>query len=106
MGKVCTFFGHRDCPSSIKPKLRKVLIDLIENQSVDMFYVGNKGAFDRFVRSVLRELLQEYPQINFSVVFGASARQTERRLSGRFLRYHAAGGHRGSPSPLCDHLAQ
>ncbi|MBQ0038444.1 MAG: hypothetical protein KBS74_07235 [Clostridiales bacterium] len=65
---VCTFFGHRDCPSSIKPKLREVLIDLIENQSVDMFYVGNKGAFDRLVRSVLRELEQEYPQINYAVV--------------------------------------
>ena len=37
---VCTFFGHRDCPSSIKPKLREVLIDLIENHAVDMFYVG------------------------------------------------------------------
>ena len=68
MGKTCTFFGHHDCPSSIKPKLREVLIDLIENQSVDMFYVGNKGAFDRLVRSVLRELTQEYPQINYSVV--------------------------------------
>ena len=65
---VCTFFGHRDCPSSIRPKLREVLIDLIVNQSVDMFYVGNKGAFDRLVRYVLRELLREYPQINYTVV--------------------------------------
>ena len=65
---ACTFFGHHDCPSSIKPKLREVLIDLIESHSVDMFYVGNKGAFDRLVRSVLRELVQEYPQINYSVV--------------------------------------
>ena len=65
---VCTFFGHRDCPSSVKPKLRAVLIDLIENRSVDMFYVGNKGAYDRMVRSVLRELAQEYPQIHYAVV--------------------------------------
>ena len=65
---VCTFFGHRDCPSFIKPKLREVLIDLMENQSVDMFYVGNKGVFDRLVRSTLRELRQEYPQIDYAVV--------------------------------------
>ena len=65
---VCTFFGHHDCPSSIKPKLREVLIDLIENQSVDMFYVGNKGAFDRLVRAALQELKQEYPQIRYAVV--------------------------------------
>lgn len=65
---ACTFFGHRDCPSSIKPKLREVLIDLIENHSVDIFYVGNQGAFDRLVRSALRELVQEYPHINYAVV--------------------------------------
>ena len=65
---VCTFFGHHDCSSSIKPKLREVLIDLIENHSVDVFYVGNKGAFDRLARSVLRELVQEYPHIRYAVV--------------------------------------
>lgn len=64
----CTFFGHRDCPSSIKPKLREVLVDLIENRRVDMFYVGNKGTFDAMVRLVLRELAQQYPQINYGVV--------------------------------------
>lgn len=65
---ACTFFGHRDCPSEIKEKLRDVLIDLTENQAVDMFYVGNNGAFDRLVRAVLRDLAQEYPQIQYAVV--------------------------------------
>ena len=65
---VCTFFGHRDCPSSIKPKLQKVLINLIEKYSVDMFYVGQQGAFDSIVRSVLKELVSVYPHINYSVV--------------------------------------
>ena len=46
MGKTCTFFGHRDCPCSIQSKLREVLIDFIENYAVDMFYVGQQGAFD------------------------------------------------------------
>lgn len=65
---ACTFFGHRDCPSSIKPKLREVLIDLIENHAVDMFYVGQQGAFDAIVRSVLKELVSVYPNINYAVV--------------------------------------
>ena len=65
---VCTFFGHHDCPLSIKPMLREALTDLIENHSVDVFYVGNKGAFDRFVRAILRELIQEYPHIRYAVV--------------------------------------
>ena len=67
MEMTCTFFGHHDCPEAIKPRLREVLTDLIENQSVRMFYVGNKGAFDRTVRAVLRELKREYP-IDYAVV--------------------------------------
>ena len=65
---VCTFFGHHDCPAEVKPKLREVLTDLIENHSVDMFFVGNKGAFDRMIRSVLRGLAQEYTHIHYAVV--------------------------------------
>ena len=64
----CTFFGHRDCPETIKLKLRAVLIDLITNHGVDMFYVGHQGQFDAIVHSVLRELKEEYPQINYAVV--------------------------------------
>ena len=66
---ACTFFGHHDSPDSVRPKLREILIDLIGNHSVDTFYVGSSGAFDRLVRSVLRELMQEYPQIRYAVVF-------------------------------------
>ena len=65
---VCTFFGHRDCPETIKPRLREVLVDLITNQEVDTFYVGNQGRFDGIVRSVLRELEQAYPEIHYAVV--------------------------------------
>ena len=66
--KACTFFGHRDCPETVKPYLREVLIDLITNKGVDTFYVGNQGRFDGIVRSVLRELAQEYPEIHYAVV--------------------------------------
>ena len=74
----CTFFGHRECPDSIKPKLRPVMIDLINNHDVDMFYVGNQGQFDAIVRGVLRELKKEYPQINYAVVLAyMPGKQTE-----------------------------
>lgn len=66
--KACTFFGHRDCPETIKPRLREVLIDLITNNGVDTFYVGNQGQFDGIVRCVLRELEKEYPKIHYAVV--------------------------------------
>ena len=64
----CTFFGHRECPNSVKTKLREVLVDLIENHRVDMFYVGNQGQFDAMVRSTLRELKEVHLQTEYAVV--------------------------------------
>ena len=65
---ACTFFGHRECPGSIEPKLREVLIDLIENHAVRMFYVGKQGEFDIMVRTLLKDLVLAYPHINYAVV--------------------------------------
>ena len=65
---ICTFFGHRECPETIKTKLRDTLIDLIENHAADMFYVGNQGHFDHYVRCALHDLKQEYPHIQYAVV--------------------------------------
>ena len=74
----CTFLGHRDCPDTIKPRLREVLVDLIENHNVDMFYVGNQGHFAAIVRGVLRDLQHEYPQIHYAVVLAyMPGKQTE-----------------------------
>lgn len=66
--KACTFFGHRDSPEIIKPKIRTAVIDLIENHGVTMFYVGNQGNFDRMVRSVLKEVTTAYPEVGYAVV--------------------------------------
>ncbi len=63
MGKTmsaCTFFGHRDCPSNIRPRLFAETEQLITQRGVDIFYVGTQGAFDRIVYSVLKELRRKY----------------------------------------------
>ena len=74
----CTFFGHRECSDSIKIQLREVLIDLVTNHNVDMFYVGNQGRFDAIVRGVLRELKKEYPRVDYAVVLAyMPGKQTE-----------------------------
>ena len=65
---VCTFFGHRDCPDDIRESLKNTLENLIENREANTFYVGNQGAFDRIVLSVLRELAKKYPLIRYFVV--------------------------------------
>lgn len=65
---ACTFFGHSECPSSIRPEIRSVLVDLIENYAVDTFYVGRQGSFDAMVSTVLRELSTVYTHIRYAVV--------------------------------------
>lgn len=65
---TCTFFGHKDTPKEIEPTLRSTLADLIENKNVNMFYVGNNGNFDYIVRSNLKSLKLDYPDINYAVV--------------------------------------
>lgn len=75
---ACTFFGHWDCPDSVKSKLWDALSDLIANHDVEMFYVGNQGRFDAIVRGVLNELKKEYSQINYAVVLAyMPGKQTE-----------------------------
>lgn len=73
----CTFFGHRDCPASIRSLLRAVLISLIETEGVTSFFVGNQGAFDAAVQSVLRDLQSQYPDITCTVVFAYMPRKLE-----------------------------
>ena len=47
----CTFFGHRDCPSSIRGVLTAEIEQLISHHQVSTFYVGTHGNFDRMVYS-------------------------------------------------------
>ena len=74
---VCAFFGHRDCPNTIKPVMRKVIVDLIEKQSADTFYVGHQGSFDFLVRTVLSELVEEYPHIRYAIVLARLPQQSK-----------------------------
>ena len=43
----CAFFGHRICYSPIKEKLKHEMQRLIEEEDVNVFYVGNQGDFDK-----------------------------------------------------------
>ncbi len=65
---ACTFFGHRDCPDSVKQKLKDTLVQLITENGVDSFYVGNQGNFDALVYRVLCKLRNIYPHIVVTVV--------------------------------------
>ena len=60
---ACTFFGHRDCPSSIKEKLHEEIERLICNHGVETFYIGTQGSFDRMAYAALVELRKRYQHI-------------------------------------------
>lgn len=59
----CTFFGHRDCPESIRASLIKEIERLICDQQVESFYVGTQGSFDRMAYSALKKLCNKYSNI-------------------------------------------
>lgn len=59
----CTFFGNRDAPQEIEPKLYATIKCLIEEQHISIFYVGNNGNFDRLVLKCLKKLKNYYPDI-------------------------------------------
>ena len=60
---VC-FFGHRDAPERIAPVLERVLIELIEKENADTFYIGNNGNFDTLAHLTLVKLLTRFPSIH------------------------------------------
>lgn len=65
---ICTFFGHRDCSEDVREKLREAIVGLIEKKSVNTFYVGEQGNFDRLVYAELKDLKKRYPNITFAIV--------------------------------------
>ena len=65
---ACTFFGHRDSPDSIFPKLQNSIEGLILSQNASSFYVGNQGRFDALVLKALRGLKPNHPGISYYVV--------------------------------------
>jgi len=66
---TCTFFGHRSINDNISSELESVLHDLIENENVNLFYVGNNGDFDMLVQKNLKHLKNIYPHIKcFTVI--------------------------------------
>ena len=71
---VCTFFGHRDAPTEIKAHLREILLDLVERQGVQQFYVGNHGSFDAMARSLLADLEQSHG-IRYEIVLAYLPRE-------------------------------
>ena len=73
----CTFFGHRDSPSSIRGVLSAEIERMINEKDVNTFYVGTQGNFDRMAYSVLAELRKRYQHIKVYRVLAYMPKQSE-----------------------------
>lgn len=100
----CTLFGHRECPEEIRPIFTEVLVDLIENHNVDLFYVGNQGRFDTIVRGVLQKLQRKYPHIDYAVVLAYIPEKKSKYED--FSDTIVPEGIESVPPPLCHILAK
>ena len=65
---ACTFFGHSNSPQNLRVAIKEKITELIEQHSVELFYVGNHGQFDSMALSSLKELADTYPHIKYYVV--------------------------------------
>lgn len=63
MNTVCTFYSNTDAPANLADTLAATLRNLIEQLSIDTFYVGNKGQFNALAKHTLCQLAKEYPHI-------------------------------------------
>lgn len=66
--KSCFFIGHRDTPESVLPSLTKSLEQLIVEENVCYFYVGQYGSFDRMAALAVKQLKMQYPNISLYLV--------------------------------------
>lgn len=67
MTKICCFTGHRTIknlpPIEVLNKLKKVLVDLIENEGFCDFRTGGAIGFDTMAALTILELKKKYPHI-------------------------------------------
>ena len=77
----CSFFGHRDYGNDSEHCLTETIEKLIFTANVDVFYVGNKDAFDRAVHRALRMLKDKYPYIKVYIVLDSVSPFTDDRLN-------------------------
>lgn len=64
---ICSFLGHRDTPD-IMNLIEFKVIEILENEYINMFYVGHQGEFDRQVQKVLEKLSLKNPYIRYNIV--------------------------------------
>ena len=66
---ICAFFGHRNIPDDLEPRLRETIIQAIEAYGITEFWNGGYGGFDRLAERVVASLKADYPHIKHRLVY-------------------------------------
>ena len=61
-------FGHGDTPERIMPRIMEAIEAQYRNNSVTVFYVGNRGNFDRMAAVAVKQMKQRIPEISLILV--------------------------------------
>ena len=69
MAKICAFFGHRNIPDDLEPRLRELVEHVIVHHHVTEFWNGGYGGFDDLAAHVVFMLKIKYPHIKLKHVF-------------------------------------
>ncbi|MBR5311499.1 MAG: hypothetical protein IKU40_01290 [Clostridia bacterium] len=66
---ICSMFGHHDAPDSVIHSLTDLIHQLVKEQHIEKFLVGNQGKFDAMAYQVLSEsVIPKFPQIDCQVI--------------------------------------
>ena len=69
MSKICCFAGHNiDYDNKVGSKLRKECENLIANENINEFWVGNYGKFDTLAAETVKKLKLTYSHINLNLI--------------------------------------
>ena len=78
MAIICAFFGHRNIPDDLEPRLRETIRQAIEDYGITEFWNGGYGGFDRLAERVVASLKAEYPQIKNRLIYAYPAQYPPR----------------------------
>ncbi len=67
---ICMFCGHREIfdQYNVRECVMNIIIDLIENKGVNVFYTGGMGNFDNICSSCVREVKRKYKGIRLCLI--------------------------------------
>ena len=66
--KSCFIFGHGICSEDILPQLEQTIEKYVLEANIGIFYVGNRGDFDRLAAAAVKTVKNRIPDIQLHLL--------------------------------------